>query len=247
MPTNDISFPWIGLLLGLVSAMANVLGGWAVARGGWQPIILRSFVALSAGFMLGACFLELFPESYELLGPTAAWWMLGGYLLIHFFEHTLSGHFHFGEEVHHEEMRHQHRARTVLFGLMIHAFVDGVSIVSGFLVSNWLGWVVFLAVFLHKMPEGFAVASVMKASGASTRTALNAAILLGAATVAGALVMAPLSSMVAYTLPISAGVTLYVAASDLIPEVNHEPNVKMAMLVFVGIVLLLGLRLTFGL
>ncbi|MSO18856.1 MAG: ZIP family magnesium transporter [Acidobacteria bacterium] len=246
MPTNELSFPWIGLLLGLIAAAANIFGGWAVARGGWQPIILRSFVALAAGFMLGASFLEMFPESYKLLGPEAAWWMLGGYLLIHFFEHTLSGHFHFGEEVHKEEMRGHNRAQTVLFGLMIHAFVDGVSIVSGFLVSDWLGWVVFLAVFLHKMPEGFAVSSVMKASGASTKTALTAAALLGAATVAGALVMAPLSGQVAYTLPISAGVTLYVAASDLIPEVNHEPNIKMAMLVFVGVVMLLGLRWAFG-
>jgi ZIP family zinc transporter/zinc and cadmium transporter len=245
MPTAT-SFPWIAVALGLAAALANVFGGWAVARGGWQPVILRSFVALAAGFMLGAAFIEMFPESYELLGAQAAWWMLGGYLLIHFFEHTLSGHFHFGEETHHEEMRHENRANTVLFGLMIHAFVDGVSIVSGFLVSNFLGWVVFIAVFLHKMPEGFAVASVMKASGASARGALNAAVLLGAATVAGALIMAPLSGQVEYALPISAGVALYVAASDLIPEVNHEPNVKMAMLVFVGVLLMLGLRLVFG-
>lgn len=240
-------FPWIGLLLGLIAAAANVFGGWAVARGPWHPLYLRYFVALASGFMLGASILEMFPESYELLGSAAAGWMLGGYLLIHFFEHTLSGHFHFGEEIHQEEMRGPHRAQTVLFGLMIHAFVDGVSILSGFLISDWLGWVVFLAVFLHKMPEGFAVASVMKASGATTRTALNAAALLGAATVAGALVMAPLQQHVAYTLPISAGVTLYVAASDLIPEVNREPNFRLALLVFVGIIFLLILRRAFAL
>lgn len=246
MPTAT-SFPWIAVALGLVAAGANVFGGWAVARGGWQPVVLRYFVALAAGFMLGAAFIEMFPESYELLGPTAAWWMLGGYLLIHFFEHTLSGHFHFGEETHHEEMRHEHRAKTVLFGLMIHAFVDGVSIVSGFLISDFLGWVVFIAVFLHKMPEGFAVSSVMRASGASARVALNAAVLLGAATVAGALIMSPLRGHVEYTLPLSAGVTMYVAASDLIPVVNQEPNVKMAMLVFVGFLLLLALQWAFGL
>ena len=124
------SFPWIAVVLGLVAALANVFGGWAVARGGWQPVVLRYFVALAAGFMLGAAFIEMFPESYDLLGPTAAWWMLGGYLLCHFFEHTLSGHFHFGEETHHEEMRHEHRASTVLFGLMIHAFIA---------VDQWTG------------------------------------------------------------------------------------------------------------
>ena len=76
--------------------------------------------------------------------------------------------------------------------------------------------------------------------------ALNAAVLLGAATVGGALIMSPLRSQVEYTLPLSAGVTMYVAASDLIPEVNHEPKLRMAMLVFVGVLMMLGLHLLFG-
>ncbi len=243
-----MNFPWIGLALGLVAAGANIVGGWAVAaRGPWHPLFLRYFIALAAGFMLGASLLEMLPESYDLLGHQAAYWMLGGYLLIHFFEHTVSEHFHFGEETHKEEVKGHRRASTVVFGLMIHTFVDGVSIASGFLISDWLGWVVFLAVFLHKMPEGFAVSSMMVASGASKKTALLAAALLGASTVAGVLVMAPLQAQVAYTLPFSAGVTLYVAASDLIPEVNREPGIRMALVVFVGILLLLALRWLTGL
>src|SRR5262249_5866574 len=156
-------------------------------------------------------------------------------LLMHFFEHTLSGHFHFGEEVHTHEFEHSGRGHAILFGLMIHAFVDGVSIATGFLVSNWLGWAIFLAVFLHKMPEGFAVSSVMIASGQAAKSALAASALLGAATLAGVLVMAPLNSHKAVTLPVSAGVTLYVAASDLVPEVNREPGIRMALVVFVGV------------
>jgi ZIP family zinc transporter/zinc and cadmium transporter len=132
-------------------------------------------------------------------------------------------------------------------GLVIHTFVDGISIASGFLISDFLGWVVFLAVFLHKMPEGFTVSSVMLASGKSERTALLASAVLGVATVAGVLVMAPLRAQVAYTLPMSAGVTLYVAASDLIPLVNQEPGVRMALVVFVGVVLLLVLKWLFPL
>src|SRR3990172_6920970 len=160
-----MTFPWIGLLLGLVAAAANIAGGWVVTRGPWHPLYLRYFVALGSGFMLAASLLEMLPESYALLGRNCAVWLLGGYLLIHFFEHTLSAHFHFGEEVHAEEVAGERRSQTVLFGLLIHAFVDGVSIASGFLISDWLGWVVFLAVFLHKMPEGFTVSSVMMASG----------------------------------------------------------------------------------
>jgi ZIP family zinc transporter/zinc and cadmium transporter len=239
-------FPWIGLALGLVAAAANIAGGWVVARGAWHTLYLRYFIALGSGFMLAASLLEMLPESFALLGQEAAAWMLGGYLLIHFFEHTASGHFHFGEETHAEEVAHVPRTRTVLFGLMVHSFVDGVSIASGFLISDFLGWVVFLAVFLHKMPEGFTVSSIMVASGQSRRTAMTAAALLGCSTVAGVLVMAPLRGEVPYTLPLSAGVALYVAASDLIPEVNREPGIRVALMVFVGVVLMLSLERLFG-
>ena len=239
-------FPWIGLALGLVAAAANIAGGWVVARGPWHPLYLRYFIALGSGFMLATSMLEMLPESYALVGDQAAVWMLVGYLLIHFFEHTLSGHFHFGEEIHAEEVADARRTRTVLFGLMIHSFVDGVSIASGFLISDFLGWVVFLAVFLHKMPEGFAISSLMVASGQSKRTAVISAALLGCSTVAGVLIMVPLHTQVPYTLPLSAGVTLYVAASDLIPEVNREPGIRVALMVFVGVVMMLSLQWLFA-
>ena len=58
--------------------------------------------------------------------------------------------------------------------------------------------------------------------------------MLGAATVAGVMTMALFRREVGFGLPLSAGVTIYVAASDLVPEVNKEPGVKMALLVFVG-------------
>jgi ZIP family zinc transporter/zinc and cadmium transporter len=126
----------------------------------------------------------------------------------------------------------------VLIGLLIHTFFDGIAIASGFIVSNWLGWIVFLAVFLHKIPEGFTVASVMLAGGQSKKVAWGASVLLGAATLAGVLTMALFRHQVSYGLPLSAGVTIYVAASDLMPEVNREPGVRMALVVFLGVGLL---------
>jgi len=124
---------------------------------------------------------------------------------------------------------------------MIHTFFDGIAIASGFIISEWLGWIIFLAVFLHKVPEGFTIASVMLASGQSRGAAWAASMLLGAATLAGVLVMAISTRSVSAGLPISAGVTIYVAASDLIPEVNKEPGVKMALVVFIGVGFLLAL------
>lgn len=225
----------LSILLGLTAAAANIFGGAIIVQRHWERSYLKYFVALGAGFMLATAIVEIFPESLRLQGENAAYLVLLGYLIIHFFEHTVSPHFHFGEETHQSEFVHAHKGYSVLLGLLIHTFFDGIAIASGFIVSNWLGWVIFLAVFLHKIPEGFTVASVMLASGRSRGAAWGASALLGAATVAGVLTMALLRHHVGFGLPLSAGVTIYVAASDLMPEVNREPGVKMALVVFLGV------------
>ena len=222
------------ILLGLTAAAANIFGGAIIVQRHWERRYLRYFVALGAGFMLATAFVEMIPESIQLRGNSAAFLVLLGYLVIHFFEHTVTPHFHFGEETHHDEFIHSHKGYSVLLGLVIHTFFDGIAIASGFLVSNWLGWLIFIAVFLHKIPEGFTVSSVMLASGRSRGIAWGASIILGAATLAGVLTMALFRREVSAGLPLSAGVTIYVAASDLVPEVNKEPAVRMALLVFVG-------------
>jgi ZIP family zinc transporter/zinc and cadmium transporter len=226
------------LLLGLTAAAANVFGGAIIVQRNWERRYLKYFVALGAGFMLATSLIEMVPESLELRGRGAALLILAGYLIVHFFEHTVTPHFHFGEETHHDEFVHRHKSYSVLIGLLIHTFFDGIAIASGFLVSNWLGWIIFLAVFLHKIPEGFTVSSVMLASGTSRGSAWGASVLLGAATVAGVFTMAVFRHNVASGLPLAAGVTIYVAASDLVPEVNKEPGVKMALVVFLGVAML---------
>jgi len=228
----------LSILLGLTAAAANIFGGAVIVQKHWERSYLKYFVALGAGFMLATAIVEIFPASIQLRGKSAAFLVLLGYLIIHFFEHTVTPHFHFGEEVHQEEFIQRHKGYSVLLGLLIHTFFDGIAIASGFIVSDWLGWVIFLAVFLHKIPEGFTVASVMLASGRSRLTAWGSSVMLGAATLAGVLVMALLRHHVSFGLPLSAGVTIYVAASDLMPEVNREPGVRMALVVFLGVGLL---------
>jgi zinc and cadmium transporter len=228
----------LSVLLGLTAAAANIFGGAIIVQKHWERAYLKYFVALGAGFMLATAVVELFPASLELRGKSAAFLVLLGYLIIHFFEHTVTPHFHFGEETHADEFVHTHTGYSILIGLIIHTFFDGIAIASGFIVSNWLGWIVFLAVFLHKIPEGFTVASVMLAGGQSRKVAWGASVLLGAATLAGVLTMGLFKHEVSYGLPLSAGVTIYVAASDLMPEVNREPGVRMALVVFLGVGLL---------
>jgi ZIP family zinc transporter/zinc and cadmium transporter len=132
---------------------------------------------------------------------------------------------------------------AVLAGLSVHALFDGVAIGSGFVVSNSLGWLIFLAIFLHKAPEGFTMASVMLASGRSRSTAFYSAVGLAAATLAGVGVIEIVPGWLPYGMPISAGVALYVGASDLVPEVNREPGIKMALVFFAGVAAFLLLRM----
>jgi zinc and cadmium transporter len=228
----------ISILLGLTAAAANVFGGAVIVQRSWERRYLRYFVALGAGFMLATAMVEMVPESLQLGGRKGALLVLLGYLIVHLFEHTITPHFHYGEETHADEFVHSHKRMSVLFGLMIHSFFDGIAIASGFLISSWLGWIIFLAVFLHKIPEGFTVTSVMLASGLSKGKSWFASVMLGFATVAGVLTMAIGRHAVGYGLPLAAGVTIYVAASDLIPEVNREPGVAMAVVVFLGVGLL---------
>lgn len=228
----------LSVLLGLTAAAADVAGGAVIVKKRWEQRYLNYFVALGSGFMLATAVIEMVPESLHLAGDRAPLLILAGYLLVHFFEHTVTPHFHFGEETHAAEFVHARTAISVVFGLAAHTFFDGIAIASGFLVSSWLGWIIFLAVFVHKVPEGFTVASVMLASGRSRAVAWGSSVLLGAATIAGVLAMSALQTFLWAGLSLSAGVTIYVAASDLIPEVNKEPGVKMALVVFLGVGLL---------
>jgi zinc and cadmium transporter len=232
----------LSVVLGLSAAGANIFGGAIIVQKHWERSYLRYFVALGAGFMLATAIVEIFPASIDLQGKSAALLVLVGYLVTHFFEHTLTPHFHFGEETHEQEFMHSHTGYSVLIGLLIHTFFDGIAIASGFIVSSQLGWIIFIAIFLHKIPEGFTVASVMLASGQSRGIAWGSSILLGVATLAGVLTMGVFRHQVRFGLPLSAGVAIYVAASDLMPEVNREPGIKMALVVFLGVALLFVLE-----
>jgi zinc transporter ZupT len=246
------------LLFGVLAAGANLVGGLVLIQAGAHRLgerFLKYLVALGAGFMLAAIFLEILPETIsiwtaDVTGAYAAESIVGamtlllaGYLLIQLFEHTIAPHFHFGAETHPESFMKPSAAYTAVGGLFIHTFFDGVSIAAAFLVSFRVGLLVFIAIMLHKMPEGFTVASIMLASGRSPKKALLATAAIGLATLAGvvgvALLQTRVHSAVAYALPFSAGVTLYVAASDLIPEVNHNEhrNPTVSIVVFVGVAL----------
>jgi zinc and cadmium transporter len=223
------------LMYALAAAGANLLGGLLItghSHAGRQA--QRLLIAFGAGFMLATAFIGMVPEAVELGGGAAALAILVGYLLVHLTQHALTPHFHFGEETHQHEMVNPWVGIAALLGLVLHTFFDGVAIAAGFGVASWLGLLVFLAIVLHKIPEGVTVASIMLASGNSRRRALGAVGALGLSTVLGVLLTEQVAPLARHGLAISAGVTLYVAASNLIPEVQKGRKRAPALAVLAG-------------
>jgi zinc and cadmium transporter len=212
------------------AALGNVLGAVAVVRHLRRGLrFIDACLAFGAGFMLAVTLLGVLPE---VLGESsgAAIYVLAGYLAVHVAQHVFTRHFHFGEETHRVSPA---TGNSALLGLMLHTFFDGVAIASGFLVSERLGVLLFLAVLLHKLPEGVTIASVMVAGGGSRANAIGAAAVLGGATLLGVLLTEHIQPLARNGLALSAGVTLYVAASNLVPEFQAKRG-WLSALAFLG-------------
>ena len=258
------------LIFGVIAAAANVLGGLILFPSRLHDDyrrFLKYLLALGAGFMLAVTFFEIvprtiliwqqsYPDSSENLSVPMLL-LLVGYLLTQFFEHTIAPHFHLGEEIHshpgpgphsHDGLVSHTTAYSAVGGLLVHTFFDGVAIAAATQIDVKVGFLVFVAIFLHKFPEGFTIGSLLIGAGKGVREVVLATSLIGGMTLLGVLLFyfigTNLSSSVAYALPLASGVTLYVAASDLIPEVNHHGGHKpgVSISVFAGVALFFALH-----
>ncbi|PYP77342.1 MAG: ZIP family magnesium transporter [Gemmatimonadetes bacterium] len=215
----------------IAAAGANLLGAVAVTwRSRWSTGALDAMLAFAAGFMIAVALIDLFPEALTRGGPRAAIVALVGYLAVHLTQHVIGTHFHFGEETHHVS---EAVSVAALVGLLLHTFVDGVAVASGLDVGGALGALVFLAVILHKVPEGLAISSLFLAAGQGRRRALLAAAALGAATIAGVALTSRVAALREHGLALAAGVTLYVGMSNLVPEFRARGGWRLSV-AFVG-------------
>jgi ZIP family zinc transporter/zinc and cadmium transporter len=228
------------LALAVVAAAANVMGAAAITwRREWSARALETMIALAAGFMIAASVTDIFPEAIERGGNTAALITLLAYALVHLTQHTLAPHFHFGEETHEVSSV---VSVSALVGLLMHTFVDGVAIASAFGVSTSLGVLVFMAILLHKFPEGLAISSLFLAAGAGRARAMYAAAALGGATIAGVALTSVIGILGTWGLALSAGVTFYVGASNLVPEFQAKRGWRLPLAFFAGCVMYVGAR-----
>jgi zinc and cadmium transporter len=214
----------------VAAALGNVIGAVAVVRHLRRGLrFIDACLAFGAGFMMAVTMLGVLPEVLRE-SSDAALYVLAGYLAVHLAQHVFTPHFHFGEETHRVSAA---AGNSALLGLMLHTFFDGVAIASGFLISDQLGVLLFLAVLLHKLPEGVTIASVMVAGGGSRGHAVGAAAVLGGATLLGVLLTEHIQPLALHGLALSAGVTLYVAASNLVPEFQAKRG-WLSALAFLG-------------
>jgi zinc transporter ZupT len=230
------------ILFGLIVAVAEVLGGVIlVYRRQWTQRTQEILLALGAGFILALVFINLIPASFQTLGESAALYMLLGFSVLHFFEHTIVGHLHFGEETHSHVMVSRVASLSAVGGLFIHAFFDGFSISIGMQFDFLLGLLIFFAVLLHKIPEGLTIASIMMSANYPRRKVLFAIFGIGLATLVGVasafLFSATDAKVIGMAFAFSAGTIIYVGASDLIPEINKSKDRIPPLVVFVGMML----------
>jgi len=247
LQASPATHTWSSAAIGwaVVAGCANIIGAIAVTtRRHWEHEALNIMIAFSAGFMISVALVDMVPEAIARNGNAAGWIMLLGYLVVHLTQHTIARHFHFGEETHHVT---QAVGISALVGLLLHMFVDGVAIASGFNIGTSVGVLIVAAIILHKLPEGSAISSLFLAAGFGRSRALAAGAALGIATVLGAVFTETFAVLGSYGLALSAGVTIYVAASNLVPEFQHKRGWRVPMAFFAGCALFyLGHRLLEG-
>jgi len=194
--------------------------------------IVLLLVSLSAGALMGGAFLHLLPESVELSdGLDVFLFVLVGFALFFLIEKVLHWrHCHKGEcKVHTFTYMN-------LIGDSIHNFIDGLIMATSFVISIPLGMTTTMAIALHEIPQEIGDFGVLIYGGFTKKKALVLNFLTALTAVLGGLIGFFISNMVEnvklFILPFAAGGFLYIAASDLIPEIRKETSLKKSMIYF---------------
>jgi zinc and cadmium transporter len=230
-------------LVSLVGAVTLVLKKETLNK------LLMVLVAFSTGALLGGAFFHLMPEALEAMKPPVAFgYLLAGFILFFLIEKLL--HWHHCHEEHCEVHTFTY---LILFGDGIHNFIDGLVIAASFLVGIRFGIVTTLLILGHELPQELGDFGVLVHGGFSARKALAFNFLSQMTAVAGGVAGFLISGAAGFTsllLPFAAGGFVYIAASDLVPELHKEKRLGKSMLYFafflIGIGFMLGIKLLFG-
>ncbi len=202
--------------------------------------IISILIALSTGTLLGAAFLDLLPEASKVLAVESIFnYLLAGIIIFFLVERLLFWyHCHDGRCDSHKTM-----PIMISFGDAVHTFIDGVVLAAAFLTDFALGIAATLAIVLHELPNELSDFFVLIYSGFSRTRAFFYNFLVSSMHFVGILTTYYLyirsEEQIAYLLPIAAGGFIYIALSDLIPELHREADFKKILLqlalIFFGI------------
>lgn len=228
----------INFIISLISLIGVVVLPWREKKLRSRLLFL---VALSAGVLMGAAFFHLLPEAMIQIADSQAYLILFvGFGVFYIIERLLHWHHcHLGKI-------HRHTFGTMnLFGDGIHNFIDGVIITAGLLAGSEVGWITFLGVAIHELPQEISDFGVLIYSGYGRLQALVYNFLIGLAAVLGGVLSFYLFNqanwLVTWLLPFAAGGFIYIAASDLMPELHKETSLKKSLGHFIVFAIGIGL------
>ena len=209
--------------------------------------IVKFLVAFSAGTLIGGAFLHLMPEAAEELDTET----LFGIFISAFAGFFLIEKLLFWRHCHKEDCPVHSFGYMNLVGDGIHNFIDGLVIAGAFLIDWQLGLATTLAIAAHEIPQEIGDFGVLVHAGFKYKSALLVNYLVALTVVlgglAGYLFFSFLAAFLPYILPVAAGGFVYIAASDLIPEIREERNVKKSaanyLIFLLGILLMLAVKL----
>lgn len=224
--TYIIVFTFLGSIVSLIGGIILL---------GWEKLAVRIapfLAAFAAGTLLATAFLDLLPEAEEAASGRVDifFWTLVGFVFFFLLERSIHW-FH-----HHDEEPEQHTNPTVTLiqlGDSLHNFIDGVAIAAAFMLDINVGIVTAIAVGAHEIPHEIGDFGVMLKAGLSRSKALWYNVLSACTAFAGALLTYYIGGGIEGILPIflsiTAGFFIYIAASDLIPEIYHKHQKKFAI------------------
>jgi zinc and cadmium transporter len=235
----------------LAGSLISLLGGVLLLRAKkHRELAILLTLPFGAGALLAAAFFDLLPEALELGDVRSLLlWTLGGFTFFFVLERCASWfhHHHEHDDVH---AKNAQQRRLILAGDIMHNAIDGLAIGAAFLVSIPTGVITTLAVSAHEIPKELGTFALLLSRGWKDGVVLLANIATALATIAAALLIYFLGTdihlPIGPLLAVTAGFFIYVAASDIIPDIHEQPQktgtIQAAMLV--GGIVIVGYVIT---
>lgn len=220
----DFLYMIIAIIVGSAISLAGGALIFTTKKRRARAILLA--MPFGAGALLAAAFFDLLPESFELGDPrTLLLWALAGFLAFFVLERSASWFHHHHE---HDDAKNVSQRGLIVFGDLMHNAIDGIAIGAAFLVSPVTGVITTIAVCTHEIPKELGTFALLLSRGWKDKKVLLANVATAVATLVTASATFLLGSgehfPVAQLLAITAGFFIYIAASDIIPDIHEQPR-----------------------